>query len=171
MPIFLEPRDVTSELEGVESVLIASCPICPPMCVSVQQDKPFIELFKHGLKTEVFEEYINSIREPLEERGIRTDTFTQRLPVPMMCLWTKRQRFRLMRAAKGFDAVVVLGCDSATYTARDMLKNSTCKVVQAMQVVTITNAVWKFEFPATVQLEWNPLPTQPEFSGNGSNRK
>ena len=84
MPIFLEPKDVTDDLDGVGSVLVVSCPICPPMCMSIQKQKPFIEFFKHGLKTEVFEDYIRSIRDPLEERGIRTDSFTMRLPVPMM---------------------------------------------------------------------------------------
>ena len=30
MPIYLEPRDVAADLEGFKSVLIVSCPICPP---------------------------------------------------------------------------------------------------------------------------------------------
>ncbi len=160
MPIYLEPRDVAADLEGFKSVLIVSCPICPPMCVSMQKKKPFIEPLKHGLKTQAFENYIASIRKPLEKRGVRTGVFTMRLPVPMMCLWTQGQRNRLLRRAKGYDAVVVLGCNSATYTAQDTLKDTKCQVFQGMRVETITNAIVKFRFPMTVQLEWHPMPTR-----------
>ena len=160
MPIYLEPRNVTADLEGFGSVLIVSCPICPPMCVSMQKKKPFIEFFKHGLKTQAFEDYISSIREPLEQSGVRTGVFTMRVPVPMMCLWTQGQRNRLLRRAKNYDAVLVLGCNSATYTAKDTLKETGCQVFQAMRVETITNAIVKFRFPLTVELDWHPMPTK-----------
>ena len=166
MPIFLEPRDVSDDLAGVKSVLIVSCPICPPMCLSIQKQKPFIEFFKHGFKTAVFEDHIQSIRKPLERRGIRTGAFTMRLPIPMMCLWTEKQRARLLKRAKAYEAVIVLGCDSATHTARDTLKDTDCRVLQAMTVATITNAKAKFRFPGTVNLEWTPLPTQPAFAAS-----
>jgi len=163
MPIYLEPRDVTADLEGFGSVLIVSCPVCPPMCVSIQKKKPFIEFFKHGLKTQAFEDYITSIREPLEQNGVRTGVLTIHAPVPMMCLWTQGQRKRLVRRAKNYDAVLILGCDSATYTAKDTLKETGCQVFQAMRVETIANAMMKFRFPLTVELDWNPMPTKPRI--------
>ena len=163
MPIFLEPRDAIDELKRFASVLLVSCPVCPPMCVSIQQKQPFIELFKRGVKTGAFEDYIKSIRNALEEHGVRTDAFTMRLPVPMMCLWTSRQRQRLLRHAKGFEAVLVLGCDSATHTAIDALRDTSCEVFQGMTVKTITNATATFRFPGTVELEWHPLPTKPRI--------
>lgn len=163
MPIFLEPRETIEELERFESVLIVSCPVCPPMCLSIQQKRPFIELFKHGLKTDAFEAYIKSIQNALEEHGVRTDAFTMRLPVPMMCLWTGAQRQRLLRRAKDFEAVLVLGCDSATYTAVDALRDAGCDVFQGMTVKTITNATATFRFPGTVELEWHPIPRKPRI--------
>ncbi len=161
MPIYLEPRDTLADLEGCNSVLIVSCPICPPICLSMQRRQPFLQPFRHGLKSKAFEDHIADLRKTLEQRGVRTGVFTMRVPVPMMCLWTQRQRQRLLRRAKSFDAVLVLGCDSATYTARDALKETGCRVVQAMQVVTITNATVRYRFPATVELDWHPLPTEP----------
>ena len=56
MPVHLEPLDVSSDLENFRSVLIVSCPVCPPMCLAMQQNSPFIEFFKRGLKTGAFEE-------------------------------------------------------------------------------------------------------------------
>lgn len=157
MPIYLEPRNVIADLENFKSVLIVSCPICPPMSLAMQKKKPFIEFFKHGLKTEVFENYVKSIREPLEQRGIRTDVYTTRMPSPLMCLWTKGQRSRLLKLAKDYEAVVVLGCNSATDTVKDALKDADCQVFQAMRMKGIANATMKFQFPMNITLEKKPL--------------
>jgi hypothetical protein len=153
MPAYLEPRDVSSELANFNSVLIVSCPVCPPMCLAMQKDSPFIELFKRGLKTGAFEDHIKSIREPLEERGVRTDTLSMHAPTPMMCLWTESQRKRLLKRAKDYEAVVVLGCDSGTVTANDALKDTDCKVIQAMEMNGIINATAKIKLPMTVSFE------------------
>ena len=165
MPVHLEPRDVTADLEDFSSVLIVSCPVCPPMCLAMQKKKPFIEFFKHGLKTEAFEDYVESIRKPLEQRGVRSDVFTMRAPTPMMCLWTKGQRRRLLKRAKNYEAVLVLGCDSATLTARDTLKDTDCQVFQGMRVMAIANATIKFRFPMTVELDAHPLPEKLRIGG------
>lgn len=163
MPIFLEPSDVIDDLKGFQSILIISCPICPPMCVSIQQKKPFLEPLKHGVKTPAFEDHIASIRKALSEHGVRTDTFTTRLPIPMMCLWTARQRAKILKRARNFEAVLVLGCDSATYTAVDALKDTDCSIFQGMQVKTITNATTSLCSPATIRLDLHPLPNTPRF--------
>lgn len=163
MPIFLEPRDAIDDLKDFQSVLIVSCPICPPMCVSIQQKRPFLEPLKHGVKTPAFEDFIASIREALAGHGVRTDAFTMRLPVPMMCLWSERQRARLLKRARDFEAVLVLGCDSATYTAVEALRETDCKVFQGMRVKTITNATMSLRAPATVMLDWHPLPDTPRI--------
>ncbi|MBT8091388.1 MAG: hypothetical protein KJN77_00005, partial [Gammaproteobacteria bacterium] len=85
MPVNLTPRDVLADLAGFDSVLIASCPVCPPMCLAMQKEEPFIEFFKHGIKTRAFEDYIQSTRDSLEERGVRTGVFSIHTPTPMMC--------------------------------------------------------------------------------------
>ena len=156
MPIYLEPRDVTADLEQFGSVLIVSCPICPPMSLAMQTKKPFIEFFKHGLKTKAFEDYVKSIREPLEQRGVRTDVYSTRAPCPLMCLWTDGQRRRLLERAEDYEAVLVLGCNSATSTVKDVLKHTDCQIFQAMRMRGIANATTKFRFPLTVDLDMHP---------------
>ena len=155
MPVHLEPLDISSELEDFHSVLIVSCPVCPPMCVAMQQNSPFIEFFKHGFKTQAFENYIQSIRKPLEQRGVRTGAYSIHMPTPMMCIWTKWQRSRLLKHAKDYEAVVVLGCDSAVYTAREVLKNTDCQVIPGMEMIGTTNATLKFRLPLMVELDMN----------------
>lgn len=153
MPIHLEPLDVAAELEGFNSILIVSCPVCPPMSLAMQTRSPFIELFQGGLTTGAFEAYIQGLREPLEKRGIRTGVYSTYLPCPTMCLWTKGQRRRFLKRAEDYEAVLVLGCESAAQTARDALEGSDCQVIQAMRTTGIANGTMRFRFPLRVDFQ------------------
>lgn len=153
MPLHMKPLDVSAELANVSSVLIVSCPVCPPVSLAVQKCSPLIELFKRGVKTGAFEDYIREIRDPLEKRGVHTAAFSIYAPLPTMCLWTEGQRQRLLRRAKGYEAVVVLGCDTARYTVQQTLEGTGCRVIQAMETTGLTNATVKLKFPMTVTLD------------------
>jgi len=59
-------------------------------------------------------------------------------------MWTSAQRKKLGKAAKNHEAVIVLGCDSATETVREAVN---CKVIEGMKVSGIMNATLKFHFP------------------------
>ena len=156
MPILLEPRDVISDLEGADSVLIVSCSMCPPMNLAMQTGTPVIQPLSHGLKTPAYEEYVESTRALLEQRGMRTDVFTSLLPTPLMCVWTDGQRARLRKKASGFDAVLVMGCSSALRTAQDALEDMDCSVVLGMRMRGVASGKLRFERPLTVSIE--PVP-------------
>ncbi len=153
MPVNLTPRDVSADLAGFDSVLIASCPVCPPMCLAMQKKEPFIEFFKHGIKTRAFEEHIQTIRDALAERGVRTGVFSIHTPTPMMCLWTKRQRERLLKRARDYEAVLILACDSGTESATDALKDTNCRIIQSLDMNGVINATTSIRFPLTVVME------------------
>ncbi len=153
MPLHLEPLDVSAGLENCDSVLIVSCPICPPVSLATDTDSPLIDFFKSGIKTGAYEDYILRIRNSLEQRGVRTGVFTSYLPCTAMCLWTQGQRNRLLKRAKDYDTALVMGCESARHTVEETLKNIDCRVVLGMQLVGITNATLKFQFPLSVKLE------------------
>jgi len=153
VPINLEPRDLSADLSNISSALIVYCPVCPQFSLAMQEDSPWIEFFKNGLKTGALEDHIKGIRDPLEKRGIRTGVFTMRLPLPTMCLWTKGQRKHLLKRAKDFESVVVLGCDSAAFTAQQVLKDADCRVITGMRTVGITNATVTHRFPLTFELQ------------------
>ena len=153
MPLHLESMDVYDRVRSYKSVLIVSCPVCPPASLASDNESPFIEFFKHGIKTPAYENHLAEIREHLENEGIRTGTFTSYLPCAAACLWTSGQRNRLMKRARKYDVALVMGCESARQTVEDTLEDVDCDVVLAMQLVGITNARLKFEFPLTVKLE------------------
>ena len=64
-----------------------------------------------------------------------------------MCMWTSRQRRKLEKRARSFDAVIVLGCDSATATVRDLMPAGV-KVIEGMRVAGIMNARLTLRPPA-----------------------
>ena len=153
MPVNLTPRDVSADLAGFDSVLIASCPVCPPMCLAMQKKEPFIEFFKHGIKTSAFEDHIQTIRDSLAERGVRTGVFSIHTPTPMMCLWTERQRARLLKRARDYEAVLIMACDSGTESATDALKDTDCQIIQSLDMNGVINATTSIRFPLTVVME------------------
>lgn len=153
MPLHLEPLDVSAQLVNYDSVLIVSCPVCPPVSLATDNDSPLIEFFKSGIKTGAYEEYIQEIRASLETRGAKTGVFTSYVPCAATCLWTSGQRNRLLKRAKSYEAALVMGCESARYTVEEALKSTDCKVVLGMGLVGITNATLKIGFPLTVNLE------------------
>ena len=100
MPIHLEPQDVSAELEGFDSVLIVSCPVCPPVSLASEADSPLFDFFRHGIKTPAYEKFIGGVRESLEADGVKTGLFTSHFPCAAACLWTGGQRSRLRRRAE-----------------------------------------------------------------------
>jgi hypothetical protein len=70
-----------------------------------------------------------------------------------MCMWTPGRRAKLRRLASQHDAVIVLGCDSATETVREAVEASGCKIIEGMKVSGIMNAQLSFRLPGNVSFE------------------
>ncbi len=157
MPLHLQPLDLADKLQDYKSVLIVSCPVCPPASLASDNDSPFMEFFRHGVKTPAFENHVAELRESLGRNGIRTGVFTSYMPCPATCLWTSGQRKRLLKRARDYDAAVVMGCESARHTIEETLRDADCETLLAMQLVGITNAKVRFAFPLNV---WLDAPTR-----------
>lgn len=154
MPIHLTDLDVVSEAEGLSSALIVPCNMCPAVSVAVDRKQPFMKLFGSWLRSAPFERHIETLRSRLAERGVTTEVFRNRLYHQwFMCMWTAGRREKLRQRAGRHDAVIVLGCDSATETVRLSLGTSDCKVIDGMKVSGIMNAHLKLRFPGTVTFD------------------
>ena len=153
MPLHLESLDLSDSLKSYQSVLLVSCPVCPPASLASDDDSPLIEFFKHGIKTPAYEEHLKKLRDSMEARGIRTGVFTSYLPCPTTCMWTAGQRSRLRKRAMNYDAAIVMGCESAQCTVEETLEGTKCVAILGMQLVGITNAKLKLEFPLNIKLD------------------
>jgi hypothetical protein len=154
MPIHFNDLDVVSEVAGLKSALIVPCNMCPAVTVAVRERKPFMQLFKSLLRSTPFEQYLKGLQSELRDNGVNTKIFKS-IPYHQwfMCMWTSGKREKLRKSAKMYDAVIVLGCESATETVRDVLKSEECKVVEGMKVTGIMNAELGFQFPADVSFK------------------
>jgi hypothetical protein len=128
--------------------------MCPAATVAVRQQKPFLQLFKSLFKSVPFERYIAALKSRLADKGVKTEVFKSRLYHQwFMCMWTARRRQKLRKRASLHDAVIVLGCDSATATVREATGASSCKVIEGMKVSGIMNAQLSIHFPGNVSFD------------------
>ncbi|MBT8478816.1 MAG: hypothetical protein KJO06_07870 [Gemmatimonadetes bacterium] len=154
MPIHFSDLDVISKIDGVSSALIVPCIMCPAATVAVKEKKPFMRVFRSLFKSAPYESYIENLQSRLESNGVRTEVFKSRLHHHwFMCMWTAERRETLSKRASKHDAVIVLGCDSATATVREAAEAAGCKVIEGMAVSGIINAQLGFRFPGTVSLD------------------
>jgi len=154
MPIHFNDLDVVSEVAGLSSALIVPCNMCPAATVAVREKKPFMQFFRSFLKSPPFEQYIRELQSRLRKKGVNSKVFRSNLYHQwFMCMWTAGQRKKLQEAAKHHEAVIVLGCDSATETVWDSVKSNDCKVIEGMKTSGIMNAKLRFHLPCNVSFE------------------
>ena len=164
MPIHFNDVDLDSEVSGLKSALIVPCIMCPAVTVSIREKQPLMKLFRSIFKSVPFEQYLKALQSRLGDKGIKADIFNSRLYQHwFLCMWSSARRKKLQRHAQRYEAVIVLGCDSATKTARDAIPSTDCKVIEGMKVGGLTNAKMKISFPANISFEdvkIVPLPKQ-----------
>lgn len=154
MPFLLNDRDVTSDLTGVQSVLIVPCRFCPAASLAVRSKAPYIRFFRSLVKTPAYEAYVRAWQTRLVRAGIRTGMFVSRLPNQfVLCMWSAGRREDLARRAAGYDVVMVLGCDAAVETVQSSMGPNGCRVIPGMEVEGIMSVVPSVRFPFTVWLD------------------
>jgi hypothetical protein len=154
MPIHLHDLDVISKLAGCSSALILPCIMCPAATVAVRKQQPFMRLFRSWLTSAPLEDYLRELKARLKDAGVRTDVFKSRLYHQwFLCMWTARRRRKLLKYATRYEAVIVLGCGSATATVKDALKSTDCKVIEGMEVAGIMNAKLRLRLPCNLSFD------------------
>jgi hypothetical protein len=128
--------------------------MCPAATVAVREQKPFLQLFRSLVKSAPFERYIEALQSRLADKGVRTEVFKSRLYHQwFLCMWTATRRDKLRNRATRHDAIIVLGCDSATETVREAAEASGCKVIEGMKVSGIMNAQLSVHLPGKVSFD------------------
>ncbi|MFC1479922.1 hypothetical protein ACFL5Y_00545 [Candidatus Omnitrophota bacterium] len=154
MPIHLDELDILSQVKGLNSVLITSCNMCAGASLAMKENKPFIQFFKSLLVSPPLERYVKRLQIQLNEIGVKTKWFKGGIIQQFfLCLSASRQRNNLHKYGKEYDAVIVLGCDSAIKTVRDSVKGTDCKVIKGMGVGGIMNTKPKFRLPCNISFE------------------
>jgi hypothetical protein len=154
MPFSFKVNDDISEYAQFKSVLIVPCRFCPAASSAVKNNKPYFEFLRRFLKTDSYERYIDSLKSSLEERGIRTGVFRSRLIHQfVLCMWTSGRRKKFLDRAREYEALIVLGCETAVQTVRDSVESSSCKVVQGLETEGVMSIKPRFHLPCNLSLE------------------
>ena len=167
MPFYLKEKNIVPQTAGLQSVLIVPCGFCPAASLSVRDKKPYIELFRKFLRTEVYDSFIEVLRRRLEERGIKTDVFEIRLPHHFIaCMWTSGRREKLAKRSAGFDGVLVLGCDAVVENVRNHIRSNNFRVIQGMEAEGIMNVIPEVSFPFNISLVVQGITSVKEKTSN-----
>ena len=154
MPAHLEDRDVTSEVEGLNSALIVACNMCAGASFAMKENKPFIQFLSDFLTSPPLKRYIAKLQSQLKEKGVKTKWFKRGIIQKFfLCLWTSRQCIKFKKCADKYDSVIVLGCDSAFKTICDSVQGTACKVIEGTEFCGIMNTKSRFHFPCNISLE------------------
>ncbi len=158
MPVYLKDTHDFQQLEQFESVLIVPCRFCPAASLAVRNNEPYFEFFRHMLQTAAYERYIETMKSELEKRGVKADVFRSRIPQQFVVrMWTRRRRKQLMRLAKKYDAVVVLGCEAAVQTILDSVDTESFQVVQRRRTEGIMSILPRFQWLDSIPLQLNSI--------------
>jgi hypothetical protein len=153
MPIYLKEVDVVAEVAKFQSALIVLCRFCPAASLAVRNDKPYLEIFRRLLKTEPYEALIDNMQSRLKKEGLNVSVFKGNLLNYLICLWTAGGRKKFIRHARQFEAVVVMGCESAYESIQEILKSTNCQIFQGMESEGVLNAIPKVHLPFNISLE------------------
>jgi len=158
MPVYLKDIHDFQQLEQFKSVLIVPCRFCPAASLALRNNEPYFKFFRHMLKTAAYERYIERMKSELNKKGIKADVFRSRAPHQfVVCMWTRKRRNQLMRRAKKYDALVVLGCEAAVQTILDSADTASFKVVQGMRTEGIMSILPRFQWPDSITLQLNSV--------------
>jgi len=162
MPIHFEDLDAVSDVKGLNSVLIVPCNMCAAATVADREGKPFLQPFRHFLKSAPFDRHIKRLRSRLKYEGVDSELFRCDIPHQwFLCLCTPGRRRKLAKMAGKHDAAIVLGCESAMKTVRDAAWSTNCRVVPGMETVGILNTRPKLSWTGNLTFESSeivPLP-------------
>jgi hypothetical protein len=153
MPIYLKEVDVVPEVAKFQSALIVPCRFCPAASLAVRKKQPFIELFRRLLKTKCYEDLIKNMQLLLEKEGVKTRVFRSSVINYVLCMWNSRKRNKLLKLASKYEAVVVMGCESAYESVCNILRSTDCKIFHGMESEGVLVLSPKFDWPCNISFE------------------
>ncbi len=115
MPLALELVPLGSQFAGKKAVLFVACPICPRMHIQHLAGEPLYSWGTALGKRDAFHRHMTSLVERARAAGA-TAAWHRTPALSAACLWTEADCERLRRKAQAFDAVGVVGCESAAAT-------------------------------------------------------
>jgi len=149
MPLALSLVPIDRQFDGCRSVMFVACNVCPRMHFAWEHHE---RLFSPAMllgREDSFNRYLRALQLDAERRGHRSGVFrTSRASAA--CLWSTALARKFRRAGAGFDAIGVVGCESAVRTVSQVFPDK--PVVQLVRVEGIANFTLRTTWPLTVEI-------------------
>jgi hypothetical protein len=149
MPLALRPVPVDRQFDGCGSVMFVACNVCPRMHFAWEQREPIFSMAMLLGKKNGFQTYLRQLRLEAEGRGQRSAIF----PTPSAtagCLWSSALAEKFRRAGADYEAIGVIGCESAVKTVSQVFPEK--RIVQLVQVQGIANFTLRTGWPLRVEI-------------------
>jgi hypothetical protein len=149
MPLALSLVPIDRQFDGCRSVMFVACNVCPRMHFAWEHHE---RLFSPAMllgREDSFDRYLGALQLDAQRRGQRSGVFrTSRASAA--CLWSTALARKFRRAGADFDAIGVVGCESAVRTVSQVFPGK--PVVQLVRVEGIANFTLRTVWPLTVEI-------------------
>ena len=149
MPLALSLVPIDRQFDGCRSVMFVACNVCPRMHVAWEHHEPLCSVAMLLGRKDSFDRYLTGLRLDAHRRGQRSAVFpTSRASAA--CLWSTALARKFRRAGADFDAIGVVGCESAVKTVSQVFPDK--RIVQLVSVEGIANFTLRTAWPLTVEI-------------------
>jgi hypothetical protein len=158
MPLAMELQPLGSQLAGSSAVLFVACSICPRMHVQHRASEPLYSWRTLLGRKDAFDRYMEMQVASAQASGVAA-AWHRTSPLSAACLWTEDDGARFRKKAALFDALAVIGCESAVATIKRLAPHK--PVAQLAKVVGVANFSLRRRWPITLEIvgaESVPLP-------------
>jgi hypothetical protein len=149
MPLALSLVPVQGQFDGCRSVMFVACKVCPRMHFAWERREPIFSPAMLLGKADGFQLYLDGLRRDACGRGQQSEVF-KTPSTAAACLWSTGQGEKFRRDGAGYEAIGVIGCDSAVRTVAQIFPDKL--IVQLVRVEGIANFTLRNRWPLTVEI-------------------
>jgi len=149
MPLALSPVPIARQFDGCRSVMFVACNICPRMHFAWENHEPLFSAAMLLGKEDSFQRYLQGLQRDAQGRGQRSALF-RTSSTTAACLWSTALAKKFRRAGAGYEAIGVIGCESAVKTVAQIFPDK--RIVQLVRVEGIANFTLRTGWPLRVEI-------------------
>jgi hypothetical protein len=149
MPLALSLVPIDRQFDGCRSVMFVACNVCPRMHVARAHHEPLLSVAMLFGRKDSFDRYLTALQLDVRRRGLRSAVFrTSRASAA--CVWSVALARTFSRAGADYDAIGVVGCESAVRTVSQVFPDK--RIVQLVRVEGIANFTLRTAWPLRVDI-------------------
>ena len=149
MPLALTPVPVDRQFDGCRSVMFVACNICPRMHFAWEGREPLFSPAMLLGKKDGYQRHLKGLWRDALGRGQQSAIF-KTSSTTAGCLWSTGLVEKFRRAGADYEAIGVVGCESAVRTVQQIFPDK--RIVQLVRVEGIANFTLRTRWPLRIEI-------------------